>query len=130
MNEFYSPYSEPLPHIPDYLTVVQFILDSPHPIRPLRKHGIPWLIDDNTGRTVDLEEVSNSLVHLCRFNLNLNLFWKLRLRTYGLANALSFKYNIGEPDLTVSRIYCLAVLTGENDIGKYLVNSERVQSVH
>jgi len=30
--------------VPDDLTVPQFILDSAHPMRPIRKEGIPWLV--------------------------------------------------------------------------------------
>jgi hypothetical protein len=47
-----------LPFIPDNLSVPQFILDTQHPTRPLRKHGIPWLIEDASGRKVGFEEVS------------------------------------------------------------------------
>jgi 4-coumarate--CoA ligase len=47
-----------LPFIPDNLSVPQFILDTQHPARPLRKHGIPWLIEDASGREVGFEEVS------------------------------------------------------------------------
>jgi hypothetical protein len=46
-----------LPFIPDNLSIPQFILDSQHPTRPLRKDGIPWLIDDARGRKVGFEEV-------------------------------------------------------------------------
>ena len=48
-----------LPVIPDDLTLPQFILDSSHSTRPIRKDGIPWLVDDNTGRQIGYEEVSN-----------------------------------------------------------------------
>jgi len=47
-----------LPFIPDNLSVPQFILDTQHPTRPLRKDGIPWLIEDASGREVGFEEVS------------------------------------------------------------------------
>jgi hypothetical protein len=47
-----------LPFIPDNLSIPQFILDTQHPTRPLRKHGIPWLIEDASGRKVGFEEVS------------------------------------------------------------------------
>ncbi|KAI6014829.1 hypothetical protein BKA83DRAFT_98244 [Pisolithus microcarpus] len=63
-----------LPPIPDDLTVPQFILDSHHPCRPLRRHSIPWFIDGQTGNKVGLEE--------------------LRARTYGLANGLKISYAI------------------------------------
>jgi 4-coumarate--CoA ligase len=44
--------------ITDGLTVPQFILDSGHPTRPIRKERIPWLIDDTTGQKIGFEEVS------------------------------------------------------------------------
>jgi len=56
MTEFVSS-GGPLPDIPDNLTLTQFILDLTHPCRPFRPQGVPWLIDDATGRKIDLEEV-------------------------------------------------------------------------
>jgi len=44
--------------IPDNLTLPQFILDSSHPARRIRKDGTPWLVDDSTGHRMGLEEVS------------------------------------------------------------------------
>ncbi len=57
MTEFVSPHAG-LPHIPDDLTIPQFMLDSWHPTRPI-KEGLlnPWLIEDATGRPVSCEEV-------------------------------------------------------------------------
>ncbi|KAF4605021.1 hypothetical protein EYR40_003804 [Pleurotus pulmonarius] len=69
----------PTPYIPDDLTIPQFILDSHHPTRPVRPHGIPWLIDDVTGTKVGFDE--------------------LRARSNGLANALKIQYGIGENDV-------------------------------
>ena len=57
MTEFVSP-GDPVPYIPDNLTLAQFILDSAHSYRPLRPVGSPWLIEDATGRKIGLEEVS------------------------------------------------------------------------
>jgi 4-coumarate--CoA ligase len=57
MTEFVSP-GGPLPHIPDHLTLTQFILDSTHQCRPIRPQGVAWLVDDATGRKVSLEEVT------------------------------------------------------------------------
>jgi len=51
------------PHIPDDLTLCQFILDSEHPLRPAR-NGIPWFIEDTTGRRVGFEEVSYASLSL------------------------------------------------------------------
>ncbi|KAJ6504373.1 phenylacetyl-CoA ligase [Mycena vulgaris] len=85
MQEFRSPTpSTPLPHIPDDLTLPQFFLDFTHPARPVRPAGVPWLIEDHTGRAITFEE--------------------LRLRTTSLANALSLKWNIVEND-------CVCVLS-------------------
>lgn len=47
----------PTPYIQDDLTIPQFILDSHHPARPVRPHGIPWLIDDATGTKVGFDGV-------------------------------------------------------------------------
>lgn len=43
--------------VPDDLSIPQFFLDSHHPLRPVRKSGIPWLVEDATGRHIDFEEV-------------------------------------------------------------------------
>ncbi|KAG1739568.1 hypothetical protein EDB19DRAFT_1635717 [Suillus lakei] len=72
MAEVVSPAGI-LPHIPDNLTLAQFILDAEHVRKPVRKSGA-WIVDDQSGRKIGLEE--------------------LRARTYGLANALSIRYNI------------------------------------
>ncbi|KAH9980137.1 amp dependent CoA ligase [Lactifluus volemus] len=68
-----------LPVIPDDLTVPQFILDSSHSTRPIRKEAIPWLVDDTTGHQIGFEEI--------------------RSRVFGLANALSIKLKIRENDV-------------------------------
>ncbi|KAN0087719.1 hypothetical protein V8E55_006340 [Tylopilus felleus] len=70
-----------LPHIPDNLTLAQFILDSQHPSRPVRKHGIPWFIEDHTGRTLGYEEI--------------------RARVFGLANGLRLTFGIKEDDVVL-----------------------------
>ncbi|KAG1861788.1 hypothetical protein DFJ58DRAFT_871788 [Suillus subalutaceus] len=74
MAEVVSPAGI-LPHIPDDLTLAQFILDAEHVRKPVRKSDA-WIVDDQSGRKIGLEE--------------------LRARTYGLANALSIRYNIQE----------------------------------
>jgi hypothetical protein len=48
--------------VPDNLTLPQFILDSIHPTRPIRKEGTPWFIDDTTGRKIGFEEVSREMI--------------------------------------------------------------------
>ena len=57
MAELESP-SGTLPPVPDDLTLAQFILDSQHPSRPAQAHGVPWIIEDHTGVTRGLDEVS------------------------------------------------------------------------
>ncbi len=57
MTEFISP-GDPLPHIPDDLTLVQFTLDSTHRYKPISPQGATWLIEDSTGRKIGLEEVT------------------------------------------------------------------------
>ncbi|KAK0466425.1 amp dependent CoA ligase [Desarmillaria tabescens] len=61
------------------LTVPQFVLDSPHELRPHRKSDIPWFIEDGTGRTLCHAEVHQ--------------------RTQGLANALSLRWGLPENDV-------------------------------
>ncbi|KAI6115792.1 hypothetical protein EDD16DRAFT_1828046 [Pisolithus croceorrhizus] len=80
MAELESP-SGILPPIPDDLTLVQFILDYQHRSRPVRKHGVPWIIEDHTGKAHGLDE--------------------LRTRTLGLANGLNIKFNIKENDVVL-----------------------------
>ncbi|KAG2032893.1 hypothetical protein BDR03DRAFT_903206 [Suillus americanus] len=79
MAELVSP-SGILPHIPDDLTLAQFVLDVEHVRRPVRENGA-WIVDDQSGRKIGLEE--------------------LRARTYGLANALNIRYNIQEDDVVL-----------------------------
>jgi hypothetical protein len=62
MTEFVSP-GGPLPHIPDDLTLTQFILDSTHERMPIRPQGATWLVEDATGRKVGLEEVTILRLH-------------------------------------------------------------------
>lgn len=62
MSEIYGP-GEPLPSIPDDLTVVQFMQDYQHPTRPTVKQAVPWFIEDDTGRNVKFDEV-------CTMNAN------------------------------------------------------------
>ncbi|KIJ62740.1 hypothetical protein HYDPIDRAFT_30328 [Hydnomerulius pinastri MD-312] len=67
--------------VPDDLTIPQFFLDSNHPLRPVRKAGIPWLIEDATGRHIGFEE--------------------LRARTFGLANSFRSRYGINDNDVVL-----------------------------
>ena len=61
MGEYVA--EEILGAIPDNLTLPQFILDSTHPTRPIRKEGIPWFIDETTGRKIGFEEVSREMTN-------------------------------------------------------------------
>jgi 4-coumarate--CoA ligase len=70
MTEFISP-GDPLPYIPDDLTLPQFILDSTHEYRPSRPQGATWLIEDATGRKIGLGEVTTS--SCIRFCLDLTV---------------------------------------------------------
>lgn len=58
--------------IPDNLTLPQFILDSSHPTRPIRKGGIPWLVDDTSGRQIGFEEVSHNIYLIASTFYNLS----------------------------------------------------------
>ncbi|KAI0785098.1 amp dependent CoA ligase [Abortiporus biennis] len=78
MSEIY-PLQGPIPHVPDDLTLPQFILDTRHPQRPLNTFLNPWFIEEATGRQIGFEEV--------------------RARTFGLANELKARWNIGENDI-------------------------------
>ena len=45
-----------LPHIPDNLTIAQFMLDYQHEIKPTRG-SLPCLVDDRSGNRITLETV-------------------------------------------------------------------------
>ena len=47
----------PIPHIPDDLTIPQFILDTHHPARPTVTTPQAWLVEDRSGR----DERANAL---------------------------------------------------------------------
>jgi 4-coumarate--CoA ligase len=55
--------ADPLVRVPDDLTITQLLLDgeTATSFRPKRPEGVPWLIEDATGRSVGLEEVSVTL---------------------------------------------------------------------
>ena len=54
--EFRSVHGE-CPEVPDDLSLPQFFLDWWHPLRPMRTAGSPWVIDDESGKTLDYEQV-------------------------------------------------------------------------
>ncbi|KAF7356535.1 4-coumarate--CoA ligase-like 7 [Mycena venus] len=70
-----------LPHIPDDVTVEQFILRDDHPARPVRPQSSPWLVADGTGVEVSLQEIQE--------------------RTINLANGLHSRFGIGEDDVVL-----------------------------
>ncbi|CDO75538.1 hypothetical protein BN946_scf184776.g4 [Trametes cinnabarina] len=86
----------PLPAIPDHLTIPQFLFDSHHPSRPVLKSPQPWLIEELTGRELGSDE--------------------LRARTFGLANSLKIRWNIGEDDVGPSISPYLVCIFGPNHI--------------
>jgi len=63
MAEISCPAGINLSIIPDNLTIPQFFLDSQHPVRPLRQDGVPWLIDDQSGRPYGFEEVEEPFLY-------------------------------------------------------------------
>ncbi|KAF7346112.1 hypothetical protein MSAN_01837900 [Mycena sanguinolenta] len=79
MTEFSGPPLDPL-HIPNDLTIAEFMLEYRHPLRPTQG-TIPCFIEEATGRQVFLNE--------------------LRERTLALAQSLSQKYRIGENDVVL-----------------------------
>lgn len=60
-----STEASPLPPIPDNITIAQLLLDGTHAtdLRPERPAGAPWLIEDVTGREIELNEVIDSVVY-------------------------------------------------------------------
>ncbi|PPQ93094.1 hypothetical protein CVT25_003126 [Psilocybe cyanescens] len=75
-----------LPHIPDNLTISQFMLDYQHDIRPIRSNQMSCLVDDNSGHSINFES-------------------QLKSQTEDLANGLYLTFKIGEAD-TVSAPFC------------------------
>ncbi|KAF9646962.1 amp dependent CoA ligase [Thelephora ganbajun] len=94
--EFRSIHGE-CPEIPDDLSIPQFFLDSWHPLRPTRPVGSPWVIDDESGNTLDYEQI--------------------RSRSYGLAQVLKTRWRLEEdqvaaifsPNHTYYPIICFGV---------------------
>ena len=46
------------PYVPDGVTIPQFIFDSEHETRPMRKPRTPWLVEDATGKKMMESDVS------------------------------------------------------------------------
>lgn len=90
MTEFRSKLT--LPPVPDDLTIPQFILDANSHKRPPRPDGVPWLIDDDTGRSMGYEQViylQSSGIFVVSF------LFQVKDRTLALANGLRSKWSIG-----------------------------------
>ncbi len=85
--------SEPAPYIPDNLTLPQFFFDSDHTLKATRPQGVPFFIEDATGRGVGPSEVSLYFQPLIQ---RLELAPQARKRVDGLANGLSRKWDISE----------------------------------
>ncbi|KAJ7154687.1 amp dependent CoA ligase [Mycena filopes] len=62
MPEFHSDRA--LPHIPDDVTLEQFILGNHDAARPSRPDFAPWLVADKTGRQIRLEEIHKAVTGL------------------------------------------------------------------
>ncbi|KAK2461606.1 hypothetical protein APHAL10511_006069 [Amanita phalloides] len=99
MSAFRSPLFQ-LPHIPDDLTIPQFMLDYRSPSRPVRPDHVPWFIDDRSARPVFEREI--------------------RTRTFALANGLTKRFQLKDND-----VVCLFSL---NDVD-YLIAMWAVQLI-
>ncbi|KAI0827403.1 acetyl-CoA synthetase-like protein [Trametes gibbosa] len=71
----------PLAPIPDDVTIPQFVFDTHHPLGgpALHVRPPPWFIEDATGRELTGDQV--------------------RARVWGLANAMSLRWNFGNDDV-------------------------------
>ncbi|PIL27096.1 transporter [Ganoderma sinense ZZ0214-1] len=71
----------PLVHIPDDVTIPQFLFDQHHPLggEALHSRSPTYFVDDATGRQINGEEI--------------------RARVFGLANALHIRWAIGNGDV-------------------------------
>lgn len=81
IHEFHSVHGD-CPEVPDDLSIPQFFLDSWHSLRPMRPVGSPWFIDDESGKTLDYEQI--------------------RSRSYGLARGLKTRWNIEEDEVVAT----------------------------
>ncbi len=61
MTDFRSPRFNDLPHIPDDLTIPQFMFDYRSPEKPARPDHVPFFIDDHSGRPVFERQVQLSV---------------------------------------------------------------------
>jgi hypothetical protein len=116
MTEFVSS-GGPLPHIPDNLTLTQFIFNSTHECRPVRPQGVPWLVEDATGRKIGLEEVTmvfllyTSTHYLNPYEDSNSGFWA------GKCVELEMGHTYVSPFLQISLRFHPQINPGENDVG-------------
>ncbi|KAJ7145711.1 amp dependent CoA ligase [Mycena epipterygia] len=77
MSEFASHGK--LPHVPDDITIAEFILDQNHDFRPARPQGTPWFVVEKTGKKIGADEK----------------------RTRGLEAGMRNRFGIGEDDVVL-----------------------------
>lgn len=58
MTDLYTGTDVQLPHIPDNMSIAQFMLDHQHEIRPPLDDGVPCLVDSKTGKAFRISQVS------------------------------------------------------------------------
>lgn len=96
VTEIHHSRVAPPPFIPDDLTIPQFLLDDyQHPLKPTHIPGVPWLIEEQSGRKIGIEEVSETRT-LTDGNATYSRHdVQIRKKTSGLANAIKSRWNIG-----------------------------------
>ena len=126
MTEFLSP-GDPPPHIPDDLTLPQFILDSTHECRPVRRQGATWLIEDATGRKIGLDEVT-ILPAVCSLS-DLERLLKDSISCIWLGKRVESKmgYRYDPRFLQILILSDSQIDSGENDVGMWTQNSKSFQ---
>jgi hypothetical protein len=59
MTDMHTRNETQLPYIPDNMSIVQFMLDFQHEIRPRSDNDIPRFVDSETGRGLTMSQVSS-----------------------------------------------------------------------
>lgn len=111
----------PLPHIPDNLTIPQFVFDTTIVPRPQRPHGTPYFIEEATGREIYEDEVRSPMSYDCGLDLGPdysrpNAEVTLLPRLYGSHGAL-----VSSLDISVTQN--LNCSTGNNDVGTHALRT-------
>ncbi|KAG6819775.1 hypothetical protein H0H93_008782 [Arthromyces matolae] len=83
--------AEDLPTIPDDLSLPQFMLDYQHPLKPVRAN-IPCLIEDHSGRKIDLNELRINTHALAEY---ITAMWAVHLLG-GVVSCSNPQFNPGE----------------------------------